>query len=1188
MRWNRSVDKIASIILIIIIFTSVMPISTNAKAAQEPYIYESRDGKLRIVMYDGTITITAKSNAASTDIRWRTIGLNITKNRINSTGTVSGYTGPGSVSDAGKKYYLPYDGYVKRDETTGDTNTKEVEFDQDAVEALLGTDFDEVEEDTIIYMHAVFQTYDAGSGAIRSSILQNWKSIMEAEDWGGDTLSDFEKYYNMPLQFKPQMDPYPSTIMYHSKSKTGPTLKEKKALPEAYVGEITEWSNEPKVLTNETSNGLRYYDLIGYEVYARNAPDTLVEEYYLEEGEDQDAVAFGSTIVKKGGMLVYLIYQIRPLKPGDPTPAPTPIPVPTQKPKPTPTPIIVPEPDEESAGMTEIEAIGNIRADNRGNEKFTVTAGVPTTESLYTEVKSTQWLMGYDLEKKVGIETYAVRATKNYELSWIVYEHIIIEGPGGLPIPVLTPVTRTETVPVTQTVSIQRAYGYWEINNFDLYKINNARIDNYALPGGSTIMMPDYSAGYSPAAASTSHSSSKSSHIIIPSQITGGVRLSSESISGGLSRPSIPSADFTEEADSIIPELTVKNDSLILNAIVVMSDTPTKKEGPDIKRSFLSGLKAEGTIKCNENILYKPDQVIQDIKKNGTYNSSGVITYSRINSVNSNFNSDIYADIKNLSSVVIHTPVLCDPIVRADNDRYVQLINPSNATQLVLDPEPSLNDFTVYISNTGLHSYKTGYFTRDFSHSLRGPDNVSYIASENGMLLNEVKFPFDVYMKQPGGDVFIKKNTWIVLDRETVTFYLPMWVAEGIYNADCRTIAVNADRLKLDQISEEYVNSELFNYVATNTFKVEVSGRLYELSVYDLTDYPMWQEVFRVTDSLDFKIHDREKYPDGTDKPIYSKSYSYDYAVGTKDRYGKETGRNVKYTFPLVNGSHPFFQNIGVLKTGYTVRFTLDTIGCMYSEGSYVKIKPSFYYVDAEGKNRTAVDLYYEETIDGKERKLVKMGNSLDRINMKTMEAGSPYTGIPRSEMKDTAALLNQKYSSFLTRIEGIFTFKDIRIPTAFRTFINRQYTTDTVNSGEYPKISEAGITTNTIMKQMQSWYGCYYLPGILHAAPQGYDIYGYAEKYGIRYTEEFWKKDGFIIVNFDIVTVDSTGKEHLSYINASNYLERGNNSMWVMEGAPLSKTDYKDVTFHFKAGDFIIYNTDKSIHDDYSAGGIY
>jgi hypothetical protein len=121
-----------------------------------------------------------------------------------------------------------------------------------------------------------------------------------------------------------------------------------------------------------------------------------------------------------------------------------------------------------------------------------------------------------------------------------------------------------------------------------------------------------------------------------------------------------------------------------------------------------------------------------------------------------------------------------------------------------------------------------------------------------------------------------------------------------------------------------------------------------------------------------------------------------------------------------------------------------------------------------------------------------------------------------------------------------------------------------------------------------QRWYGQYYIPNEVHAAAKGFDVMEYADNYGIDYGEDFWLKDGYIIVNFTIETVDGNGKRKLSYINANNYLNNGNCSMWMLEGPPLQKTDDKGCTFNFYAGDFIIYYADKRMTDDYNSGAIY
>ncbi len=1182
---KREWGRVISLLLIICMVISIaIPYKVNANIIDDStsFFEIENDGEtvLKVIMKKGVITIIAISHAATTDIRYETIGLSFTRSIVPESATAKGYTGPTSINSENTLTFSngeiavgdPANGVVP---TTFTFSSRQVST------ALDGETFEDITQGTPIYMHAIFRTYDNGSNATRRPYISNWKDIMNAEQWGSDTLKGFKKYYNMKIEFMPEDNI--NTLYYETES--GSTIKDAKPLATAKIGDPVNWDEDPTI-TYENKE----YEVIGFFA-TRKINQQIIEnsETYKADGWTVEEICSNSINVVLGGVDVHLVYQLRTTPPPTPTPRPgdpTPIPIPTATPRPsatpmpTPTPIVVPQAETVSAIMNPIEAEGRIRADDRGSEKFVATLGVPTTESLFTEVKATNWLMGYILTKKVGVETYAVTVSKSYNLTWTGQDAL-----GDIPL--------SETVTVRKVVTIQRAYGYWEIINFDLYKIDNANITNYALPNGFTTMTPDYSAGYSPPSITTNHTAVKASHIVIPSEISNGLSLSSETISGGTSKPSVPHEDFTRQADQRIPELKVKNDTLILNGTTVMNPSPTTKEGPRVNSSFLTGLRTTGIAKCNDNILYKPVQIIEATKKNGTYNSAGVITYNRVNSINSGYTNTMQNSILNLNTVVIHTPVLCDPIVTADNDKYVQLLNPTAAVQLVLDPDSSLNDFNVFISNYGPHSNKQGYYTRDFSRSLIDPVIVSYIASSNGMLRNEVKFPFDVNMKQASGDTFIKKNTWIVLGRNTVTFSIPMWIVEGTYTVDCRTIAVNADMNKLEEISELYANTELFNYVATNTFQMEVSGRIYGLSIYDLTDYPMWKEAFRIKNSSELKINDQDKYPDGTNKTTYSKGYSYNYTVGTNDQYGKDTTRNVKYTFPLVNGSHPFYKNIGVLKTGYVVRFKLNTIGTMYGGGCSIKIKPTFYHVDADGKNRTAVDLYYEEEIDGKNRSMVKVGSDLDMMNVKTMEAGSPYAGIPTTEMKDTASILKMKYTKFIYNRDTIFTFKGINMLSTFRTFINKNYTKAVVNSDQYPKIQETGVTQDMMMKQMQSWYGCYYLPGILHAVdpkdvPDGLSVYDYAHQVGVTYHEDFWKKDGYIIVNFDLVTIDSNGEEHLSYINASNYLNKGNNSMWVMEGAPLSKVDNKDVTFNFKVGDFIIYYMDKSVHEDYSSGGIY
>jgi hypothetical protein len=357
--------------------------------------------------------------------------------------------------------------------------------------------------------------------------------------------------------------------------------------------------------------------------------------------------------------------------------------------------------------------------------------------------------------------------------------------------------------------------------------------------------------------------------------------------------------------------------------------------------------------------------------------------------------------------------------------------------------------------------------------------------------------------------------------------------------------------------------------------------------MYDITDYPIWEEVFRVKNSMDFK-KDFSKYTVGTGLLSYSKNRSYTYALGTNNQYGVDTGRNIKYTFPLVNGSHPYYKNMGILKTGYLVRFMLDTTGNMFSDSCKISIKPKFYYVDKNGKNRTAVDLYYSESINKKTSHLVKVGSPLDQTNLKTVRTGDLYLGIPEKELKQTAALRGLTFSQFTAKSAAMFNFSEIRLGWAFRTYINNAYTNTVKGYDSFDDVKDSGIKEEDILERMQRWYGQYYIPNNVHVVEKGFDVMDYADKYGVDYSEDFWLKEGYIIVNISIETIGEDGSRRLSYMNASNYRDNGNCSMWLQEGPVQTKKSSDGTTFHFYAGDFVVYYSDQSASQDYYSGAIY
>ena len=874
----------------------------------------------------------------------------------------------------------------------------------------------------------------------------------------------------------------------------------------------------------------------------------------------------------------YKVYDSASVTPIPPSPTPM-----VTLGAPTPTPYIEPEvvPLADSANLefSTFTNTGVIRADVRGTERFTATAGVPTTESLFGEVTALEYLLGYRFEKKVGITYYTVTVSNDYILQWKTATPVSAGGPQA----------KTETVNIKQSFSVPRAYGFWEIENLECYKIANAVLNNYALPDGIITIYPNFTY-YSPPTVVVNHSESMAYHVIAPDEVAQGIKLESEIISADedtpSQKPSVPTEDFGYYALSRTGKNKVRSDYLSFNGNVVINNVIAQVDAPSINTAAIP----QCWEYTDQNVLYKPNNIIEATKLNGNYASSGMITYAAIAKIGSNKPDSPQYAIEGINKVVIHTPVVCIPSITADNDKWVQLKKPtSGCVQLVLDPDDTLSDFIVKISNTGFHTGILGYFTRDFSKSMRDT-TLSYITTDGGLLKNQVKFPFDVYIDKGtankcSDDDFIEAGKWITVGRSTPRFYLPMTVAEGVYTVDFRTVAVNVNDNILS--TQNYANTQRNKYVATETLKVEVSGRIYGLTVYDISDYPIWENVFRVPKSLDFK-KDRTTYLSGTSSTSYNSSRFYKYTLGTSDQYGNDTGINAKYTFPLVNGSHPLYKNIGILKTGYMVRFSLQTTGSMYSDSCQVIITPKFYYVDANGKNRKEVDLYYSEEINGKSKTLVKVGSPLDKTNLKTYRTGDLYLGIPGSELKQTAALRGMTPTQFKEKTSPMYNFSNIRLNWAFRSYVNNTYADKVKAYTSYSDLLASGITRTSILQRMQNWYGQYYIPNDVLVVASGYDVMDYADKYGVDDNESFWLKEGYIIVNLTIETVGEDGTRRLSYINATNYTNNGNCSMWIKEAPVTSKKSYKGPTFNFFAGDFYVYYANKKISQDYSAGAIY
>ncbi len=840
---------------------------------------------------------------------------------------------------------------------------------------------------------------------------------------------------------------------------------------------------------------------------------------------------------------------------------------------------------------------GQIRADYYGTEKFLVEQGIPTTENLYASVRAPEYLIKASFQRNMVNKEFQVEARKKYKLQWYTEEEKPIkDDPEGKT--EIIKKDHTETKEVKQVVTITRQVKYTELVSFDYFKITQANMVNRALPHGNTTLSPF---GYSVPSISYQTFGDIDQHIIIPSMIKSGVDLPEETIDLGGIKPSIPMSDFTTEVDALIPEIQVRNDVFQFDNRTVMNGQYKLKETEEAVYSAIR--KPELTP---YNLLYQSNLTIPAALANSTYLSSGSIQYEKIAAFQSAKLSEEAYPINNINSITIHTPVYCQGTLIQDNTPFIQLSSPNpNCIPLVLDEEGDSSDFSVSISNLGSHIPYPGYYIRDYVSNTLG--NAYYIArNSKGILRNEVRFPFDVLIdvgndREISNDTLLHQNTWYTVGLySTQRFYLPIYIECGIYTVEFRSIAVNGEEM----LSGVQANANTLrdNYVAADTKQVEVSGKVYGLTLYDIQQNNLWREIFRSESSLRLKILDTvvTKVIEGIKKTLqrvdgtklgegYHKDKLYYYTIGTRNQFGIPTGREQQFTLPLVDGSHPKYLNKGMLKAGYTWRFTLDTVGNVTAmDESKIRITPTFYYVDKNGLNHLEADLYYSDIVDGKKSRYIKVGSKIDLENSKFAQTGDVSLGIPDRELKDTATIRNISYKVWAAQKKEMFSYGRIVSSPAFKTFSNQSYAAKLCQGKLAEELFALGYSVQELTRYKQSYYFNYSLPSDIKAVKKGTDIQAYAKKYGIARADNLWLSNGFIIIRFDIKVYDEKNNIFLTYDNAENEENYRHCNMFRMEGMNTTKKDYFGRTFSFASGDVIMIDTEKTSMDDSTVGGLY
>ena len=423
---------------------------------------------------------------------------------------------------------------------------------------------------------------------------------------------------------------------------------------------------------------------------------------------------------------------------------------------------------EDQFTMPETQAI--IKADPRGNERFDVFKGIPSSETLYANIITSEYLYRLSAER----------------ISGSVSDTVTVYHPDE------------EGNIVSTDISFTRGYSYIDINSLEVYAIKNATLVNGALPGGRIVLTPS-SAYKKPDVEFTdiqNHVSTGSSSLVMTY--------------------STDPDEIRAVAYSNLPSLSVRSDALKINGKVIISESGS---------FFPERLKPE---KTSSNALFQSGLKIPPEVMNQTYDTTGTITYERIYAVNPRGEQEITVPISG-NPVSVHTPVCIDMSI-SDDAEHNQKPRPIEGISGLVLARP----FTVTLSNKGSHRDIPGYGTRDYT---------AYVKDR------QIRFGFDTYLGTGRDGIFLEGDKWHSLkdlgidnSQNEITFYTPLWVDEGVYEIEVRTLAINDS--SNGRYVEEHANLSPSNYAASRIQYVEVSGRVYDLKVTD-TDDPAWESFFR-------------------------------------------------------------------------------------------------------------------------------------------------------------------------------------------------------------------------------------------------------------------------------------------------------------------------------------------------------
>lgn len=536
-----------------------------------------------------------------------------------------------------------------------------------------------------------------------------------------------------------------------------------------------------------------------------------------------------------------------------------------------------------------------------------VEGAIPSTEQLCVRGSLGAWMLSYRLAKCSGVDMVRIVVTVPYRTQYETSdETLVISGQQTAEYSFLVP----------------KAWSYWEAESA-LFLPSEVRVKNKALEDGEVTIPVEHDASFVLPEFSCTAYGAKEGHILWDTYGSDGVpeftiALGQEEyiISDEIGKePDIAEYLMTvceNAAWSDVRQCRARSDSFLFLGKEILSDVyQPDGNGADV---LLEALPTDGNIipRTSYEQTYLPGLPLCETAPNGSYATSAEAVYKEVSGIGGSVPAEKTVPLS-ANAIRIHTPVVCHGLLAMEGSGQDNV--------LILKKEANL--LRVRADSYGTHLFATGYGEQNFACARSGRSN---LAKENGVLLNQVKFSFDVFSETE----FVPAGTWVTTGDGWKKFYVPVTQNEGRGMVEYRSIAVNGPRdtagrlVVSEENSQMHANTNPSAYVAYDKKEIEIRGYAYGLQL-----------------------------------------------VGTPDKAALKV---------LEAGEF-----VPVLKTGYPVEFCLRTNGSFVAEAedtSCIRIIPVYEWISPDKRTRKPVKVYYTEAIGGELRYFVEVGSEEDLQNV--------------------------------------------------------------------------------------------------------------------------------------------------------------------------------------------------------------